>query len=142
VSIVVPGVKAESVLMELDLRASPPRRRHLHGDDRRAVVRAAGDRCEREAAEGSLCFTAGPLDHRERDRTPCSTLFRRWSPDSAAWPPVGVRLFLFDIDGTLVSVRGAGAARRSRGRSKRPTERPGAIDRYDFRGRTDLTHRP
>jgi len=37
-------------------------------------------------------------------------LFRRWSPGSAAWPPSRVRLFLFDIDGTLVSVRGAGRA--------------------------------
>jgi phosphoglycolate phosphatase len=47
-----------------------------------------------------------------------------------------VRLFLFDIDGTLVTARGAGrlaleeALRQTYGTA-------GDIDRYDFRGRTD-----
>ncbi|MGH7306844.1 MAG: HAD family hydrolase, partial [Candidatus Rokuibacteriota bacterium] len=48
-----------------------------------------------------------------------------------------MRLFLFDIDGTLVSVRGAGrtafalALQEIYGTA-------GTIERYDFRGRTDL----
>jgi phosphoglycolate phosphatase-like HAD superfamily hydrolase len=47
-----------------------------------------------------------------------------------------VRLFLFDIDGTLVSARGAGRA--AIGRALRATYgTTGAIDEYDFRGRTD-----
>jgi len=49
-----------------------------------------------------------------------------------------VRLFLFDIDGTLVSVRGAG--RTAFARALEATYgTAGAIDRYDFRGRTDLS---
>lgn len=47
------------------------------------------------------------------------------------------RLILFDIDGTLVSVRGAG--RRALGRAlERVYGTRGTIDAYDFRGRTDL----
>jgi phosphoglycolate phosphatase-like HAD superfamily hydrolase len=47
-----------------------------------------------------------------------------------------VRLFLFDIDGTLVSARGAGRA--SIGRALQATYgTAGAIERYDFRGKTD-----
>jgi phosphoglycolate phosphatase len=63
--------------------------------------------------------------------------FQRWSPGSAAWPPSRVRLFLFDIDGTLVSVRGAGRAAFARALEE-TYGTAGAIDRYDFRGRTDL----
>jgi phosphoglycolate phosphatase-like HAD superfamily hydrolase len=48
-----------------------------------------------------------------------------------------VRLFLFDIDGTLVSVRGAGRAALARALEE-TYGTAGAIDRYDFRGRTDL----
>ena len=49
-----------------------------------------------------------------------------------------MRLFLFDIDGTLVSVRGAG--RSAFGVALKETYgTAGAIDRYDFRGRTDLS---
>jgi phosphoglycolate phosphatase-like HAD superfamily hydrolase len=48
-----------------------------------------------------------------------------------------VRLFLFDIDGTLVSVRGAG--RTAFARALEATYgTAGTIERYDFRGRTDL----
>lgn len=48
-----------------------------------------------------------------------------------------MRLFLFDIDGTLVTVRGAG--RRAFARALEQTYgTAGTIDRYDFRGRTDL----
>jgi phosphoglycolate phosphatase len=48
-----------------------------------------------------------------------------------------VRLFLFDIDGTLVSVRGAG--RTAFARALEATYGTcGTIERYDFRGRTDL----
>jgi len=49
-----------------------------------------------------------------------------------------VRLFLFDIDGTLVSVRGAGRAAFAVA-LKETYGTDGAIDRYDFRGRTDLS---
>jgi phosphoglycolate phosphatase-like HAD superfamily hydrolase len=48
-----------------------------------------------------------------------------------------VRLFLFDIDGTLVSVRGAGRSALARALEE-TYGTAGAIDRYDFRGRTDL----
>jgi phosphoglycolate phosphatase len=48
-----------------------------------------------------------------------------------------VRLFLFDIDGTLVSVRGAGRAALTRALEE-TYGMTGAIDRFDFRGRTDL----
>jgi phosphoglycolate phosphatase len=47
-----------------------------------------------------------------------------------------VRLFLFDIDGTLVTARGAGRA--SIGRALQATYgTAGAIEAYDFRGKTD-----
>jgi len=47
-----------------------------------------------------------------------------------------VRLFLFDIDGTLVTARGAG--RTAFGRALLKTyETTGPIEDYDFRGRTD-----
>jgi phosphoglycolate phosphatase-like HAD superfamily hydrolase len=47
-----------------------------------------------------------------------------------------VRLFLFDVDGTLVTARGAGRA--ALGRALTETYgRTGDIDRYDFRGKTD-----
>jgi phosphoglycolate phosphatase-like HAD superfamily hydrolase len=49
-----------------------------------------------------------------------------------------VRLFLFDIDGTLVSVRGAGRAAFARA-LEATYGTAGTIDRYDFRGRTDLS---
>lgn len=48
-----------------------------------------------------------------------------------------MRLFLFDIDGTLVTVRGAGRAAFARALAA-TYGIAGAIDRYDFRGRTDL----
>ena len=60
VSIVVPGVKAEGVLMELDLRgvaASSGATCTAMTGEPSYVLRAIG--CEREAAEGSLCFTLG-----------------------------------------------------------------------------------
>lgn len=47
-----------------------------------------------------------------------------------------MRLFLFDVDGTLVTARGAGRAALARAlRDTYGTE--GAIDAYDFRGKTD-----
>ncbi|MDP2625715.1 MAG: HAD hydrolase-like protein [Candidatus Rokubacteria bacterium] len=47
-----------------------------------------------------------------------------------------MRLVLFDIDGTLLSARGAG--RRALGRAlERVYGTSGAIDGYDFRGKTD-----
>ena len=46
------------------------------------------------------------------------------------------RLYLFDVDGTLVTARGAG--REALGRALRATfGTTGPIDRYDFRGKTD-----
>jgi phosphoglycolate phosphatase-like HAD superfamily hydrolase len=47
-----------------------------------------------------------------------------------------VRLFLFDVDGTLVTARGAGRA--AFGRALQATYgTAGAVDVYDFRGKTD-----
>ena len=47
-----------------------------------------------------------------------------------------MRLFLFDIDGTLVTARGAG--RLALGRALETTYgTAGGIERYDFRGKTD-----
>src|SRR5437867_5937354 len=62
---------------------------------------------------------------------------RRWSPAFAAWPHSRVRLFLFDIDGTLVSVRGAGRTAFARALEE-TYGTAGTIAHYDFRGRTDL----
>jgi cysteine desulfurase len=59
-SIVVPGAKADSVLMELDLRgvaASSGSACNATTGEPSHVLRAIG--CDREAAEGSLCFTLG-----------------------------------------------------------------------------------
>jgi cysteine desulfurase len=59
-SVVIPGVKADSVLMELDLRgvaaSSGSACNALTGEPSH-VLRAIG--CDRAAAEGSLCFTLG-----------------------------------------------------------------------------------
>ncbi len=49
-----------------------------------------------------------------------------------------MRLFLFDIDGTLVSVRGAGRAAFARA-LEATYGTAGAIQQFDFRGRTDLS---
>ena len=47
-----------------------------------------------------------------------------------------MRLFLFDIDGTLVTARGAG--RLAIGHALHAVYgTAGAIERYDFRGKTD-----
>lgn len=59
-SVVVSGVKADSVLMELDLRgvaASSGSACNASTGEPSHVLRAIG--CDREAAEGSLCFTLG-----------------------------------------------------------------------------------
>jgi phosphoglycolate phosphatase-like HAD superfamily hydrolase len=48
-----------------------------------------------------------------------------------------VRLFLFDIDGTLVTSRGAGRDAIARALAL-TYGTAGAVDTYDFRGRTDL----
>jgi len=59
-SVVVPGVKADGVLLELDLRgvaaSSGSACNALTGEPSH-VLRAIG--CDRDAAEGSLCFTLG-----------------------------------------------------------------------------------
>lgn len=47
-----------------------------------------------------------------------------------------MRLFLFDVDGTLVTARGAGRAAFGRALAK-TYGTPGPIEDYDFRGRTD-----
>ena len=49
-----------------------------------------------------------------------------------------MRLFLFDIDGTLVTVRGAGRAAFARALEE-IYGTAGTIERFDFRGRTDLS---
>jgi cysteine desulfurase len=60
VSVVVPGVKADAVLLELDLRgvaASSGSACNLTTGEPSHVLRAIG--CSRSEAEGSLCFTLG-----------------------------------------------------------------------------------
>jgi len=47
-----------------------------------------------------------------------------------------VRLFLFDVDGTLVSARGAGRLALTQALVE-TFGTAGAVDRYDFRGKTD-----
>jgi len=47
-----------------------------------------------------------------------------------------VRLFLFDVDGTLVTARGAGRAAFARA-LQATYGTAGAVDAYDFRGKTD-----
>src|SRR2546422_4502402 len=65
----------------------------------------------------------------------CSRRCPPWSSACAASRP-DVRLFLFDVDGTLVTARGAGRA--AFGRALQATYgTPGALDVYDFRGKTD-----
>jgi cysteine desulfurase len=59
-SVVVPGVKADGVLLELDLRgvaASTGSACNMVSGEPSHVLRAIG--CGREEAEGSLCFTLG-----------------------------------------------------------------------------------
>jgi cysteine desulfurase len=59
-SVVVPGVKADAVLLELDLRgvaASSGSACNLTTGEPSHVLRAIG--CDRQAYEGSLCFTLG-----------------------------------------------------------------------------------
>jgi cysteine desulfurase len=59
-SLVVPGVKADGVLMELDLRgvaASTGSACSMASGEPSHVLRAIG--CAREESEGSLCFTLG-----------------------------------------------------------------------------------
>jgi cysteine desulfurase len=59
-SLVVPGVKADAILLELDLRgvaASTGSACSAATGEPSHVLRAIG--CDREAAEGSLCFTLG-----------------------------------------------------------------------------------
>jgi cysteine desulfurase len=60
VSLVIPGVKADAVLLELDLRgvaASTGSACSMASGEPSHVLRAIG--CGREEAEGSLCFTLG-----------------------------------------------------------------------------------
>ena len=60
VSVVIPGIKADAVLLELDLRgvaASTGSACSMATGEPSHVLRAIG--CEREDAEGSLCFTLG-----------------------------------------------------------------------------------
>ena len=59
-SVVIPGVKADGVLLELDLRgvaASTGSACNMASGQPSHVLRAIG--CAREEAEGSLCFTLG-----------------------------------------------------------------------------------
>jgi phosphoglycolate phosphatase len=57
-------------------------------------------------------------------------------PGAAGGPPRPVRLFLFDIDGTLINAGGAGRVALARALDG-TYGTTGAIDHYDFRGKTD-----
>jgi cysteine desulfurase len=60
VSVVIPGVKADAVLLELDMRgvaASTGSACNMASGEPSHVLRAIG--CAREESEGSLCFTLG-----------------------------------------------------------------------------------
>src|SRR5205814_10677612 len=110
-SFVIAGVKADAMLMELDLRgiaaSSGSACGALTGEPSH-VLRAIG--CDTASAEGSLCFTAGrwttanEIDAVVQALPAVVTRLRRLAPRGSA----DVRLFLFDIDGTLVTARAAG----------------------------------
>jgi len=59
------------------------------------------------------------------------------SVEGTAVPTRRVRLYLFDVDGTLLSARGLGRAAFQRA-LEHVFGTAGAIDEYDFRGKTDL----
>ena len=118
------GVKADSVLLDLDLAgiaASSGSACASLTQTPSHVLRAIG--CTPDEADGSLCFTLGRwstaadvdavLDRLPRIVARLRALSARSRP---ARPRARlVRLVLFDIDGTLIIARGAG--RRALGRA-------------------------
>src|SRR2546427_558979 len=87
----------------------------------------------RSRAPSASRSDAGPL--RARSTSP-SRRCLPWSRACAASRRADVRLFLFDIDGTLLIARGAGRA-AFRQALERTYGTAGALDVYDLRGKTD-----
>ena len=86
-SVVVSGVKADAVLLELDLarhRRLVGLGLHLTTGEPSHVLRAIG--CAREEVEGSLCFTLGRWTHAAPRWTRCSTRCPVSSPACAGSP--------------------------------------------------------
>src|SRR5262249_14142352 len=101
---------------------------------RTAVARAARHRVRRRRRGGLTLLHARAVDHGAGDR-------RRRRRASRDHPPPAstrtvVRLFLFDVDGTLISAGGMGTVALRRALAE-VSGTVGAIDRYDFRGKTD-----
>ena len=124
VSIVVPGVEGG----ERPDGAGPARhrrlvRRHLHGDDRRAVVCAARDRLRPAVAEGSLCFTLGRWTTASEIDLVLEAVPARDHPASTPGLPVGCASSSSTSTARWCP-RVAPAAPPSPARSRRPTARP------------------
>src|SRR6185295_8800143 len=124
-------------------RARPARRGRLVGvgvqpQHRRALARASRHRLHARGGGGLALLHARPLDHRGGDRHGARRSARCGQPSAAARAPVSAarRLFLFDIDGTLVTAAGAG--RIALGKALTDVYgTTGPIETYDFRGKTD-----
>src|SRR3989454_4797921 len=116
--------------------ASPPRlaRRatRSRASPRTCSARSAAT-ARRSRAPSASRSDAGPL--RARSTSP-SRRCLPWSRACAASRRADVRLFLFDIDGTLLVARGAGRA-AFRQALERTYGTAGALDVYDLRGKTD-----
>src|SRR5262249_52362268 len=109
----------------------------LRHRDRRVLPRAAGDRMRPRHRGRIALLHPRPLDHRARDRPGSRRVAGRDpAPAPARSLTAAVRLFLFDIDGTLLSARGAGRLALAQAMSS-VYGTSGAIDEYDFRGKTD-----
>src|SRR2546426_4286136 len=116
--------------------ASPPRpaRRatRSRASPRTCSARSAAT-ARRSRAPSASRSDAGPL--RARSTSP-SRRCLPWSRACAASRRADVRLFLFDIDGTLLVARGAGRAAFKQA-LERTYGTAGALDAYDLRGKTD-----
>ena len=120
--------------------AWPPRRARPATSDRRALARPARHRLRARGGRGLALLQPRALDDVRRDRRRARRAARRRRAPAAARARgergARRRLVLFDIDGTLITARGAGRSALSRA-LRRGLRRTGPIDAYDFRGKTD-----